>query len=245
MSYPIIAITAGRINKPTLPSEMQQVVSGCDVDYIESVVRAGGAPILIPRHTDIEAARAVVAVADGVLFTGGGDVCSLLYGEEPHRAVKYQDPARDAAEVAIALAAIERGIPIVGVCRGIQILNVALGGTLIQDIPSQVDGAMLHYTKSFAPVAVHSIDIEPGTLLEKLLGAPTAPVNSYHHQAVGRVAEGLKVNARARDGVIEGIEFADGRPLLAVQYHPEELSADDQQFQLYFDWLITEARRRA
>lgn len=243
MTYPIIAITAGRINKQAAPSEMQQVVSGCDVDYIDSVVRAGGAPVLIPRHANTDMVRAVVEGVDGILFTGGGDVASLLYGQEPHPAAKYQDAARDAAEIVAAKTAIELGIPVLGVCRGIQVLNVALGGTLVQDIPTQVDSPVLHYTKSYAPIAAHTVDVEPETLLAKLLGTTVEPVNSYHHQAVDKVADGLRVNARAKDGVVEGLEFADGRPLLAVQYHPEELAAESPRFQLYFDWLITEARR--
>ncbi len=241
MTYPIIAITAGQILRPAQAGEMQQTTTGCSTDYVDAVVRAGGAPLVIPRHTDPEAVRAIVALVDGVLFTGGGDVCSLAYGKEPHPSLTLQDPARDVAEIAAATAALERGVPILGICRGIQLLNVALGGTLVQDVPSQVDGALQHYTHSLAPIAVHTIDIEAGTLLERLLGASTAPVNSYHHQAVDDLGDGLRVNARARDGVIEGVEAADGRPLLALQYHPEELAATDVAFQVYFNWLIGEA----
>jgi putative glutamine amidotransferase len=241
MTKPIIAITAGRILRPARQGELQLVATGCSTDYVEAVVRAGGAPLVIPRHSDEDAVRAVVAVADAILFTGGGDVCALAYGCEPHPSLGLQDPVRDAAEIAAARFALDKGMPVLGICRGIQLLNVALGGTLVQDVPSQVPNALQHYTHSLAPFASHTIDIEPGTLLAKLVGSAATTVNSYHHQAVAKVGEGLRVNARARDGVVEGVEAVDGRPVLGVQFHPEELAGSDAKAQVYFDWLMGEA----
>lgn len=135
---PLIALTAGRRNLATEAGAMQTVVAGCDVQYTKAVLRAGGAPLLVPCVTDPDALESVVARVDAVLLTGGGDVSPIEFGEEPHPKTALQDPARDRMELTLARLAVESGVPLLGICRGIQTLNVALGGTLIQDIPSQV-----------------------------------------------------------------------------------------------------------
>jgi len=241
MGKPIIVVTVGRRNLAAGTQDMQQVFTGCDIDYIDSVVRAGGAPVILPIHTDMDSVRSVVNFADGIVFTGGGDICSLEYGQEPHRALMYQDPSRDRQELEAFRIALDRGVPILGVCRGIQLVNVALGGTLIQDIPSQVKHPNQHYTHSLTPMAGHTIDVEPGTVLASLLGTETSTVNSYHHQAVDMLGQDLRVNARARDGVVEGVESATGNAILAIQYHPEELTASSETNRVYFNWLIEQA----
>ena len=197
MPSPIIVLTTGRENRKPAEGEVQLVFTGCDLCYVDAIVRAGGAPVLLPRHDDPLAIRAAIEIADGVLFTGGGDVSSLTYGQEPHPKLAQQDPVRDAQEIEAARIAIGRDIPVLGICRGIQLLNVALGGTLIQDIPTQVPSALLHYSHAAAPLTVHTIDIEPDTILAKLQGCVELPVNSYHHQAIERLGDGLRVNARS------------------------------------------------
>jgi gamma-glutamyl-gamma-aminobutyrate hydrolase PuuD len=214
---------------------------GCDVDYVKSVMRSGGAPLLLPFLSDGDSIAASLAVADGVLMTGGGDINPLHYGEEPHPKTYYQDPARDEMEFELARRSVELGKPVLGICRGIQALNVAFGGTLVQDIPSQIPCACRHFAQPLAPVLVHNVDIEPDSLLSQVLGATSLAVNSYHHQSVKDVGSGLRVNCRARDGVVEGLESSDGKPVLAVQCHPEELAAEHEAFQRPFDWLIAEA----
>lgn len=241
---PILLVTVGRQNRATPPDEVQSVTTGCDIEYAECVVRAGGTPLLFPCVADPEAVAAAVAVADGILLTGGGDVVSLLYGEEPHPASKLQDPTRDEMELAVTRRALERGLPILGICRGAQVLNVALGGTLLQDIPSQAPGACKHYSEGLETVLLHTIEIEPDTLLSRVLQTTSMAVNSWHHQTVNRLGAGLRVNCRARDGLIEGVEAADGRPILGVQFHPEECAAKYPRFQLLFDWLVREAAAR-
>lgn len=243
MDRPIILISAGKQNRASVWNERQSVSTGCNVDYVNSVLRAGGVPVLLPRIGDVEAVRAAASVAHGIIFTGGGDVVSLNYGEEPHPTSKWPDPTRDEMELALARIAAELQIPVLGICRGIQILNVAAGGTLIQDIPSQVDGAHQHYTDALDPIAAHTVEIEPESLLATVLGGAMIQVNSYHHQAVNEVGAGLRVTARARDGVAEGMEAEDGRVLLAVQWHPEELSDSDASSRALFDWIVDEARR--
>ena len=241
MKKPIILITAGRKNHPAKESQPQTIWSGCDIDYTLSVARSGGAPLLLPCVTDRDTVLAALGAADGVLLTGGGDVLSLNYGEEPHPTSKYQDATRDDTEIALAHAALERGVPILGICRGLQLINVALGGTLIQDVPSQVPGAVKHYGDALDTTLLHTIEIEPGSLLAQVMGATKMAVNSYHHQAAKEVGTGLRVNCHAKDGVIEGLEANDDRPLLCVQFHPEECTATYPQFQPLFDWLVKEA----
>jgi len=245
MPKPIILITAGRMNRPTAINEIQDVWTGCDIDYVNSIIRAGGAPVLLPRIGDAEAVEAAVDAAAGLLLTGGGDICSLEYGEEPHPTLGLQDPIRDSMELLATRHAQERGIPILGICRGLQLLNVAAGGTLIQDVKSQVPNVLQHYTYSLEPVFGHSIEIEPGSLLHEVMRVARTNVNSYHHQAVKDVGRGLKVVARAADGVVEAIEASDGRPVLAVQFHPEESTRDFPTFRPLFEWLVHEASKPA
>src|SRR5262245_39050091 len=141
---PIILITAGKQGHPTKEwGEVQAVKSGINMQYVDSVLRAGGVPITLPCVSDRESIRAAVEIADGILLPGGGDVISHAYGEEPHAKTMYQDPRRDEMEFEVTRAALERGRPILGICRGVQVLNVAFGGSLIQDVPSQVPEAIL------------------------------------------------------------------------------------------------------
>jgi putative glutamine amidotransferase len=241
---PIIAITIGRLNLDSSQLESQRVWSGCNSDYILSVARSGGAPVLLSCFAGRDAIRSILSAANGVLLTGGGDVSSLIYREEPHPNSAFQDPLRDHMEIEVIRTALEMHLPILGICRGPQILNVALGGTLIQDIPSQVDGGLQHSSRTLVPMPLHTIDIQPDSLLAGVLGATSITVNSGHHQAVGNVAKGLRSNCQAKDGVIEGVESAEGLPLLAVQCHPEEIAVDYPVFQSLFDWLVSEARKR-
>lgn len=243
MPKPIILITTSRQNHVAAYGEIQAVATGCSIDYVEATVRAGGAPVLLPRMADREAVQAAVAVADGLMLTGGGDIGSLSYGQEPHVKSKWQDPVRDALEMDATGWALERGLPILGICRGVQLLNVAMGGTLIQDVPSQVPDALKHYSEGLDALLLHTITVEEESLLARVFATTSLAVNSYHHQAVDAVGAGLRVNARAPDGVIEGLEAADGRPVLGVQFHPEEIAEPYPRFQALFDWLVVEARK--
>jgi putative glutamine amidotransferase len=242
MPKPIILITTSRQNHVAAYGEIQAVAMGCNIHYVEAIVRAGGAPVLLPRLADREAIHAAVDVADGVMLTGGGDIGSLRYGEEPHVKSKWQDSVRDEMELDATRLALERGLPILGICRGIQLLNVAMGGTLVQDVPSQVPDALKHYSEGLDALLLHTIAIEQGSLLARLFATTSLAVNSYHHQAVKEVGAGLRVSARAPDGVIEGLEATDGRSVLGVQFHPEEIAEPYPQFQALFDWLVGEAR---
>lgn len=241
MSKPVILITSGRHNQPVYKREVQAVLCGCNMHYVSAVLEAGGVPVLLPSIGDDSDVREALKRVDGVILSGGGDVCSLEYGEEPHPRSYYQDPDRDQVELSLVKSALELEKPILGICRGIQLLNVALGGTLVQDVPSQVSDAVKHYSDGINTVLLHNISIEPGSLLADVVHQGSMAVNSWHHQAVKELGAGLRVNARASDGVIEGVESSEGKPMLAVQYHPEECVGKYLGFQELFDWLVREA----
>jgi putative glutamine amidotransferase len=214
---------------------------GClKLTYLGGVERAGGAPVLLPNSQDPDNARAAVAKADGLLLTGGWEINPSLYGQERHPSIERIDDVRDAAELAVIEVALQRRIPILGVCRGLQLLNIVMGGSLIQDIPtwsqSRPEPRVGHSGTQ------HEIAIEPGSVLGSLLGGRSM-VNSRHHQAVGRLADGLSATARTADGIVEAAESKTGQPLLAVQWHPEDLWQTDDKFLRPFQWLVRQARR--
>ncbi|HEX5322262.1 MAG TPA: gamma-glutamyl-gamma-aminobutyrate hydrolase family protein [Capsulimonadaceae bacterium] len=241
MAKPLILVTSGRQRRAAARSEIQTINTGVDIDYIDSLVAAGGAPVILPCMPDKAVAAAAVNAADGIVLTGGGDVMSLAYGEEPHPSCMYQDPVRDEIELEVVRLALARNLPILGICRGLQVLNIAFGGTLVQDVVSQVKGAVKHYAHGLTPVLMHSIDVTEDSQLARIFGRTSLPVNSYHHQAAKDIGKGLRANCWARDGVVEGLEAADGRPIVAVQFHPEEVALEHAEFLKLFQWIVRES----
>jgi putative glutamine amidotransferase len=245
VAKPIIGITAGRYNVPPPAGGPERPLMACGIRHVEAVLRSGGAAVMLPRTTDTEVVAAVLPALDGLYLSGGGDISSLVYGEEPHPASMLQDPERDAMELEAVRLAVGVGLPVLAVCRGLQVLNVALGGTVLQDIPTQVPNAVQHYAVAADRVLLHTVDVDPDSLLATVFGETSLAVSSLHHQAVGAVADGLRVNCRARDGIIEGLEARDGRPILGVQCHPEARDVDYAPFRRLYDWFVDEAGRRA
>jgi len=192
-------------------------------DYVESVRLAGGDPWEIGR--DVDSAKAVVASCAGLVLTGGADVAPERYGERRHPTVTGVDPARDAYEIALVRAALAAGLPLLAICRGLQVMNVAAGGSLVQDIPSQFGTSVRHQVASPKDAIAHDIAVGPGSRLAALMGTAVAggrlSVNSRHHQAVRRAADGFVVTADAPDGVIEALELPQARFCVGVQWHPE------------------------
>ena len=188
--------------------------------YVYALMRAGLVPLLVPPILDPEAACAALDGVHGLVLTGGEDVDPGRYGAAPHHKLGETDRARDVVELALIAGAERRRLPILAICRGIQILNVALGGTLYQDLTSERPGPVDHAD----PRSRHGLRIEAGTLLHRTLETVHGSVNSRHHQAIRDLAPALRANAWAEDGVIEGAEWADpGAPwTLAVQWHPED-----------------------
>jgi len=192
---------------------------------VTALERAGLVPLIVPPLSSTEAASSVLDSVSGLVLTGGEDVDPARYGEKRHEKVRSVNVARDATEAALVEEARARGLPVFAICRGIQILNVALGGTLVQDIPSQCRTDIDHDEEGARTSRTHEVSIEPGSLIAGAVGTEHLSVNSFHHQSVKRVADGMKVTARSPDGVIEGIESTDDSWwVMGVQWHPEEMT---------------------
>lgn len=192
--------------------------------YMSAVQAAGGAPYPVPTGQTERDTLAQLEVARAVLITGGPDLEPALYGQERWNETVEVAPDRDALDEVALLWALERPwVPLLGICRGIQALNVFAGGSLIQDIPSQVPEALPHSTAKDAPATVHRLTLEPGARVTQWAGGDAWTTNSYHHQALDQVAEGFRVTARASDGVVEAIECDDASYWVGVQFHPERM----------------------
>lgn len=210
------------------------------------VARAGGLPVLIPTRLEESALRQIYERLDGVLVPGGVDVDPAHYGEERHPKLGLVDAPRDALELALSRWAFEDDVPLFGICRGQQVINVALGGTLVQDIPSQVETHIAHDQTDDHPRNrhAHAVEIDPGSRLAQVMGATRAEVNSLHHQSVGLPAPGLCVTALSPDGIVEALEHPGKTFVLSVQWHPEDMAHDEAAMQRLFDAFVAAAKQR-
>jgi putative glutamine amidotransferase len=206
--------------------------------YVDAVLRAGGAPLLIPPVTDEATLRVLYERLDGILLAGGGDIAPSNYGDQPHEKLGLVDAARDESELPIARWAVAEGKPLLGICRGVQVINVALGGTLYQDIPTQISPSLSHtlsYEREDWTYMAHEIRIAPDSRFARVMGVQAMTINSLHHQSVRDLAPGLRAVAWAPDGIIEAVEGQGGSFLLGVQCHPEALqAAADTRWQSLF-----------
>lgn len=196
--------------------------------YVAALESAGLIPVIIPPLSDAAKAGDVLAAAGGLLLSGGGDVNPGLYGELLHPKADPPDDDRDATEIALVAKARTEGIPTLAICRGIQVVNVALGGSLVQDIPSQLDTDILHDVREGRKSRTHEVVLEPDSRLSAAVGATRITVNSLHHQAVARLAPGLRATAHSPDGVVEGIEYNGDWWMVGVQWHPEEMHETEE-----------------
>lgn len=212
-------------------------------DYVKAVEKGGGQPLLLPTALG-ERAGELMELIDGLLLTGSfGDVDPSLFGEEPHPTLGRLNLRKTNFEIALVRAALEKGKAVLGICYGMQTINVALGGSLVQDIPSQVKNALQHSQWEERTRPVHPVNIEKGSFLHRIVGKERIDVNSTHHQAVSRVATGLIRNAWADDGVTEGIEKTGHGFCVGVQWHPEGLIDKDEKAACIFEAFVREARR--
>jgi len=210
-------------------------------NYVRAVREAGGVPVVLPNADGaIDQVDVYVALLDGLLMPGGDDIPPSEYGEQPHESVTILDDDRYRFEKALGAAWIrDTDKPLLGICLGSQWINVLHGGSLVQDIPSEY-GGLSHRDRE------HAVAIEPDSKLAAILGATATNVNSYHHQAVGDVGDGLRVVARCPDGVVEATETTDpDRFLIGVQWHPERLVPDDQRQQRLLRAFVDAARAHA
>ena len=240
MAAPLIGITTS-VTVDKVPE--RAYVNGT---YIRAVQAAGGIPLLLTPHFTPEVQAALWQRLDGLVLTGGGDIVPARFGEAPHPAVADVSPARDELEIGLTQRAVADDVPLFAICRGVQVLNVALGGTLVQDLPSEWPNALPHSQKAPRHEPSHAVKVMgEGTRLGRVLGALEIEVNSMHHQAIKRLGEGLRDVAWAPDGVIEGVEMpGEERFVLGVQWHPEELVGHDQAARNLFAAIVDAARRR-
>ncbi|HKO15954.1 MAG TPA: gamma-glutamyl-gamma-aminobutyrate hydrolase family protein [Gemmatimonadaceae bacterium] len=197
--------------------------------YTDAVAAAGLAPLVLPP-LDAALAPDVLRGVGGLVLTGGEDVAPRRYGAAPHPTVQVHEE-RDAFELALVATARTRGIPTLAICRGEQLVNVALGGTLVQDIPSERVDALAHDPKTARDARVHEVRVAPGSTLAAALQAACLATNSSHHQAIDRLGDGLRVVGRTADGIIEAVESTDPHWwMIGVQWHPEELIATTEEW---------------
>jgi len=211
--------------------------------YVRAVCRAGGIPVILPNNTDISCVEEIAEKLDGFLLSGGDDVDPALFGQRATAKLGHVIPRRDNFEIALTRYVLEKtSKPLLGICRGIQVMNVAMGGSLHIDLP---DAGKLCHSLSMYPRNgySHAVEVTPGTRMAELMGSSRGQVNSFHHQAIDRVAEGFLVTAISiPDDVVEAIELPGERFAVGVQWHPEELVDAPEAVQLFRSFV--EAARK-
>jgi putative glutamine amidotransferase len=242
MTAPLIGISV----RTVISSSSQARYLAVRPTYPHAVDLAGGIPILIPMHIEVDALRSLFDRLDGLVLTGGGDIDPAQYGAECSLYTADIDAERDRVELQLARWAVEANKPLLTICRGTQVLNVALGGTLIQDIRDEVPNTLRHDPPddSWFPRLTHDVDVVGGSKLHSALGQTKLAVNSLHHQALGKIADALEVVACAPDGIVEGIEHPDCHFIVGVQWHPEVLVDDHPPMLNLFKSLIEAASSR-
>ena len=202
--------------------------AGVNGAYLRAVRGAGGAPVILSQLAGLDNAEALLDGVDGLVLTGGEDVSPSVYGVAASAKLGPVDPERDRFEIALFRESQRRSLPVLAICRGVQLVNAALGGTLWQDLPSERPGPVRHAGGGARDLRTHTISVAPGSRLASALGRHAVHVNSFHHQAIRELATDLVATAWAQDDLVEGVESEAGNSwLLGVQWHPEEMHADD------------------
>ncbi len=240
---PLIGITAATYTAPETGWDYNRVYVAC----IKAIEDAGGLPVLIPVSVDESILREIYARLDGLLLPGGSDINPDIYGETAGPLTRDIDDARDHAEINLAQWAVDDDLPLLGICRGHQLLNVALGGTLVQDIPSEVGTDIVHDISREQPGVLardevrHEVRIDPDSHLASVLGATAIHVNTLHHQAVEKPAPAARVTAFAPDEIIEALELPGKKFALSVQWHPEDMYEHDEAMRRLFRAFVAAA----
>ena len=225
---PLIGISCGRTSSGA---------ASLSTNYTEAVARGGGIPVIFPTVADSALAAALVKKVDGVIFSGGPDLDPSYYGETFWNETVQVDTLRDISDLMLMRAALAAKKPIMAICRGEQLMNVVLGGSLYQDLPTQVDTLVKHGGGTW-----HRIGVEKGSVLYGLFGQDSLTVNSFHHQAVKKVAPGIRVTAHADNGIVEAYEYGDR--LIAFQFHPEGMARTDDAWLAPFRYFVKMAGGR-
>lgn len=226
MRQPLIGITC--VQESTAHTVTMERVS---VEYTHAVINAGGLPVILPTDYPVDELENLRDRLDGILLTGGGDIDPSRYRGKTHPRLTFVSQTRDELEIALAKIAAKTDWPLLGICRGLQVMNVTLHGSLYVNVPTQFNSKLDHNTPydQGRDLIAHEVTIEADTRLSAIVGKSNLPVNSFHHQAVKEIAPGLKINARASDGLVEGLEIPNHRFFLGVQWHPECIQAHPEQ----------------
>ncbi|MEO7994719.1 MAG: gamma-glutamyl-gamma-aminobutyrate hydrolase family protein [bacterium] len=242
---PCIAIPVPTCYLPQGPI-IDRPASYCFREYIDAVRIGGGYPFLLPILDDPEYARDILGYFHGLLLIGGEDVVPARYGATPHPKLQRTDAFRDEPECVYTRLALERDLPVLAICRGIQLLNVATGGTLIQDIGSQVPNSVEHTYAVGEEPHYHEITFTPDSTIGQWYTRPTIKVNSHHHQSIDQLGSGVRVAAVAPDGVIEAVEMPEQDFVVGVQWHPERMIPQAaEQVELFEQFIAASVRRAA
>lgn len=210
--------------------------------YVQSVILSGGIPYMIPVTDNVEVLRQIVSRLDGIVFTGGEDIQPHYYGDTPHDKLEEVSPARDTFELMLMKMATDRNIPTLGICRGLQLMNIAFGGTLYQDLPTQHPSTINHRQENPGTIPTHTVSVVKGSKLAEVIKQEKLQVNTFHHQAIKQLAPRFKAVAWSPDSVIEAIEAYPVRSIMGVQFHPEIFTAaGDTTMCKLFKLLINKA----
>ena len=210
--------------------------------YINSILKNGGVPYLIPVTDDVEVLRQIVAQLDGIVFTGGEDFAPAYYGKEEHEKLGEVNVTRDTYDLTLLKLATDRNIPTLGICRGLQLINVGMGGTLYQDLPAEKPSDINHRQEEEGTVPTHSVSVVEGSVMHNIFGKQEIQVNTFHHQAIEKLAPGLKIVGWSNDSVPELIEAYPHRQILGTQFHPEIFTAaGDALMGKLFKFLVNKA----
>lgn len=234
---PIIGLTCQKENF------VGRSINRLNTTYINAVLKAGGTPIILPILKNPEDIKNYLDIVDGIIFTGGEDVSPLYFGEEPIREVDEICHDRDTFEMELFKQAYEKDIPIFGICRGTQLINIALGGTIYQDIYKQIPNIGGHTCPSNLQEGYHNINILNDTIIFDIFKKEKLAVNSLHHQAVKDLGSNLKTSSSSIDGIIESIESTDDRFILGVQFHPEAMAMKYEEYLKPFKYFIDRCKK--
>jgi putative glutamine amidotransferase len=245
---PLIGITTSELRPGQLRTlqrhgEPPNPEMALGMTYVRAIEAAGGIPVVVPPVSDLDARR-VLGRLEGLVLSGGPDLAPGAYGAQPHVELGPTEPRLDRFEYAMAREAVRLRLPVLGICRGAQTLNVVRGGTLHQHLPDVVGDTIAHRQTADGRIPTHPVAVAPGSALAAVLGTTELNVNSFHHQAIDRLGEGLRATATAPDGVIEAIEL-DGYPALGLQCELQEEYRINGRFAAVFDWFVAAAQARA